>query len=35
MLIPPYSTCVVLGSRNDGIALVVERAGENLIRMAF
>jgi hypothetical protein len=35
MLIPPYSTCVILGAGNDGITLVVEGTGEYLIRMTF
>ena len=35
MLIPPYSTCVILGAGNDRITLVVEGTGEYLIRMTF
>lgn len=31
----PYSAGVVLGARDDGVAVVVERATENLVSMAL
>jgi hypothetical protein len=34
-LIAPDAARVILGARDDSISLVVERAGEDLIRMAF